>query len=541
MLAVQLAALLGGDQGNAGEGTEEALALLDGFDDVLVHGLARLADERAEAVAALAAAFAATPLGDRLAEAADAVVSGSITQEHLTALAGGRVALSGAVHDALLESLDTALGRERAEWPPTPGIPEAASDSGAQPAGRPAAEPSTQPAGRPAAEPAAQPAAQPAAPPASESAAQPAAQPAGQQVAQPAGRPAAQPAGNVLGGVRSWLRELAITGWRGVDHDLVSAADQVIEALLAAPGLRRLAVLIDGFAAELRASCPIGSAEHLPVRRWADLWTRALLLSQDGVLTGEPTGEPGPAAMVSGRLLVLGVDVHEHGTAVQFQVHAVLEPADGGTPRLVRTSVTAAKVDTIVGTALWKLPQRHKVLLAALADRRSIEIADVPLLDSGDLVWHDDRAFVSKPADPLATARLCLPGALAPAVPPLDRVPVRIAEPVLVEGYKVTKDGSFDLDGTLLAVDTERLPDCGPLTPKLVAASSVCVGLMRWDGGRWTLQPLAVQAKVKREAVVVATGDWALGPTDPKAAKAEARAADAVAVLQERAGRLLRR
>ncbi|MBB2744735.1 UNVERIFIED_ORG: hypothetical protein FHR35_004584 [Microbispora rosea subsp. rosea] len=477
MLAVQLAALLGGDSGNAGEGAEEALALLDGFDDALVHGLARLADERADAVTALAAAFAATPLGDRLAEAADAVVSGSITQEHLTALAGGRVALSGAVHDSLLESLDTALGRERADWPPAPDGPGTA------------------------------------------------------------GGAAAQPAGHVLGGVRSWLRELAITGWRGVDHDLVSAADQVIEALLAAPDLRRLAVLLDGFAAELRASCPIGSAEHLPVRRWADLWTRALLLSQDGVLTGEPR----PAATVSGRLLVLGVDVHEHGTAVQFQVHAVLEPADGGGSRLVRTSVTVAKVDTIVGTALWKLPQRHKVLLAALADRRSVEITDMPLLDSGDLVWDDDRAFVSKPADPLATARLCLPGALAPAVPPLDRVPVRIAEPVLVEGYKVTKDGSFDLDGAVLAVDAERLPDCGPLTPKLVAASSACVGLVRWDGGRWTLQPLAVQAKVKREAVVVATGDWALGPTDPKAAKAEAKAADAVTVLRERAGRLLRR
>ncbi|MGW5262109.1 hypothetical protein ACWEQG_14120 [Microbispora sp. NPDC004025] len=470
MLAVQLAALLG-DSDDAGEGAGEALALLDGFDDALVHGLARLADERAGAVAALAAAFAATPLGARLAEAADAVVSGSITQEHLTVLAGGRVALSGAVHDALLASLDTALGRERAEWPTTPG------GSGTR------------------------------------------------------------PAGNALEGVRSWLRELAITGWRGVDHDLVSAADQVIEALLGAPALRRLAVLLDGFAAELRASCPIGAAEHLPVRRWADLWTRAVLLSQDGVLTGEP----GPAATVSGRLLVLGVDVHEHGTAVQFQVHAVLEPADGGRSLLVRTSVTVAKVDTIVGPALWKLPQRHKVLLAALADRRGIEIADMPLLDSGDLVWDDDRAFVSKPADPLATARLCLPGALAPAVPPLDRAPVRIAEPVLVEGYKVTGDGSFDLGGAVVAVDTERLPDCGPLTPKLVAASSACVGLVRWDGGRWTLQPLAVQAKVKRETVVVSTGDWALGPTDPKAAKAEARAADAVAVLRERAGRLLRR
>lgn len=359
----------------------------------------------------------------------------------------------------------------------------------------------------------------------------------GSGTAAEAGGAGAQPVGNMLGGVRSWLRELAITGWRGVGHDLVSAADQIIEALLGVPSLRRLAVLLDGFAAELRACCPVGSAERLPVRRWADLWTRAVLLSQDGVLTGEPR----PAVTVSGRLLVLGVDVHEHGTAVQFQVHAVLEPADGGRSRLVRTSVTVAKVDTIAGSALWKLSQHHKVLLAALAERRSLEITDMPLLDSGDLVWDDDRAFVSKPADPLAAARLCLSGALAPAVPPLDRVPVRIAEPVLVEGYKVTRDGSFDLGGAVLAVDTERLPGCGPLTPALVRASSACVGLVRWDGGQWTLQPLAVQTKVKRETAVVATGDWALGPTDPKAAKAEARAADAVSVLRERAGRLLRR
>jgi hypothetical protein len=54
------------------------------------------------------------------------------------------------------------------------------------------------------------------------------------------------------------------------------------------------------------------------------------------------------------------------------------------------------------------------------------------------------------------------------------------------------------------------------------------------------VQPLAVQTVLKRKPVAVHTGDWALGPTEAKAAKAEATAGTAVDVLRERAGRLLR-
>ncbi len=460
MLGVQLGELLDG----APDGVAEALDLVSGFDEALTHGLARLGADRAQALAAMAAAVGATPLGPAVGEAAGKVAAGSVTDEHLTALAGARTALFGAVHDAWLGRLDDALGRTRSEWQDAP---------------------------------------------------------------------AASAENDKLGGCRSWLHELAISGWRGVDHDLVSASDQTIEALLAEPGLRRLAVLVDGLAAELRASCPVSTMERLPARRWADLWARALLLSQ----SAPPTEK---AASVSGRLLVLGVDVHEHGTAVQIQVHAILEPSDGTPQRLVRTSVAAAKVDTIAGPAVWRLLQAHPVLLGALAERRALDIADMPLPAGGDLLWQDDRADAGEPVDPFATARLRLTGALAPAVAPLDRHPVRIAEPVLVEGYAMDGD-TLTLDGHALAVDVGRLPSCGPLTPALVAASSACIGLVRWDGGRWTLQPLAVRATVKRKPVEAHNGDWAMGPTDPKVVKAEAKAGDAVAVLRERAGRLLRR
>lgn len=341
--------------------------------------------------------------------------------------------------------------------------------------------------------------------------------------------PGAAEAENLLGGCRSWLSELAIAGWRGVDHDLVSASDQTIEAALAEPRLRGLGVLLDGLAAELRASCPVATMERLPARRWGDLWARGMLLSHPGA--------PGQATeTVSGRLLLVGVDVHEHATAVQVQVHALLESA-GERPRMVRVSVGAAKVDTIVGPAVWRLLGDHPVLLGALAERRTLDVQDVPLA-GGDLLWDDSRAEAGDVADPFATARVQLGEALGPAVRPLDRHPVRIAEPVLLEGYTVS-GSALELDGRTLCIDLERLPASGPLTPELVAASSACIGLVRWDG-HWRVQPLAVQATVKKKPVEAHNGDWALGPTDPKVVKAEARSGDAVAVLRERAGRLLR-
>ncbi|UBU15961.1 hypothetical protein [Nonomuraea gerenzanensis] len=462
MLDVQLSELLG----DAPEGVDQALDLVAGFDGALTLGLARLGEEPAAALAALAGALAGSPLGDRVGEAVEKVAAGSVADEHLAALAGGRAALFGAVHDALLARLDGALGRTRAAWQPAESEPEVAE--------------------------------------------------------------------NLLAGCRVWLRELAIVGWRGVDHDLVSSADQTIEALLAVPELRGLAVLLDGLAAELRASSPVATMERLPARRWADLWTRAMLLAQHGPWHG------GGAEPVSGRMLILGADVHEHATVVRVQIHAVLEPAGGGPARLVRTSMAAAKVDTIVGPTVWKLLRDQPVLLSALAQHRSVEITDMPLLPGGDLVWENHRARAGDDADPFATARLQLAAATPPAVTPLDRHPVRIAEPVFVEAYKC--DGqTIDLGGNKLALDLDRLPSAGPLTPGLVKASTACIGLVRWDGGQWMLQPLAVQAAVKKQPVAAHNGDWALGPTDPKVAKAETKNGDVVAVLRERAGRLLRK
>src|SRR5580692_1778081 len=126
--------------------------------------------------------------------------------------------------------------------------------------------------------------------------------------AQATGGEAAQ---NLLTAARSWLSDLARTGWQGLDSDVVAGSAPVLAAMLPNPTLRRLAVLLDGFAAELAASCPGATIERFPARRWADLWSRALMLTLPGGLAAAAIEK------VTGRLLPLGVDLQEHATAVQ--------------------------------------------------------------------------------------------------------------------------------------------------------------------------------------------------------------------------------
>ncbi|MFE8008073.1 hypothetical protein [Streptomyces sp. NPDC057418] len=351
--------------------------------------------------------------------------------------------------------------------------------------------------------------------------------------------PGGQPEANLLLAARSWLSDLARSGWQGIDHDVVSGSAQIISALLPDPSLRRLATLLDGFAVELAASCPGASLERVPVRRWADLWSRGMLLTLPGA-AGVPL-----SGTATGRLLPLGTDLQEHATAVQAQVHAVFEPADGTAPRLVRAGVSVPKPDTVVGAGLWQLLRPHMSLLAAAGDGCSMDLTDMPVTADGDLVWSDGHARRGEPADAFATARVALPTATDAATVPLDRHPARIAVPVFLEGYDAGTDENgaltFTVAGHPLPVDTDRIPAAGPLTPEAVAASGACIALLRWDDGTYRLQPLAVERTLRKKAVALHAGGWAGGTADKAGVRAEKAATDAVAVLRERAGRLLRK
>ena len=456
------------------DGVDEVLAVLAGADQALSGGLLRPQAAQVAGLTALADAVAGSPLSARVAEAAEKAAAGAAGEEHLLSLAAARIALFGSVHDALVARIGQATGRAQADV----------------------------------------------------------------EVVAPQGEPSrgAQPE-NLLLAARSWLADLARAGWQGIDHDLVSGVEPVVSALLPQPRLRRLAALLDGFAAELAASCPGSALERVPVRRWGDLWSRALLLTLPGA-TDAPVGT------VTGRLLPLGVDLHEHATAAQAQVHAVFEPAGGGTPHLVRASVSAPKPDTVIGAGIWQVLRPHLSLLTAVSEGRSVELTDMPVTAEGDLLWRDEHAKPGEPADPFATARVVLPAATAPPTAPLDRHPARIAVPVFLEGYTAGQtDGSltFSLSGAAVAVDTDRVPAAGPLTPEAVAASTACIGLLRWDAGAFRVQPLAVETTARKKTVALHAGAWAGGAVDKAGAKAEKAATDAATVLRERAGRLLRK
>lgn len=267
-----------------------------------------------------------------------------------------------------------------------------------------------------------------------------------------------------------------------------------------------------------------------------------------GLLRPQPAQAAGLAALaqaVTGWLLPLGVDLQEHATAVQAQVHAVFEPADGSASRLVRASACAPKPDTVTGAGTWQLLRPHLSLLAAASDGLSMELTGMPVPAEGDLIWDDARAHTGEPADPFATARVALAGAADSAAAPLDRHPARIAVPVFLEGYAAaaSDDGAvtFTIAGHPLPADAGRAPAAGPLAPAAVAASGACIGLLRWDAGTFRVQPLAVETTVKKKRAAVYAGAWAGGTTDKEGVKGEKAAAEAVAVLRERAGKLLRR
>ncbi|MCB9746315.1 MAG: hypothetical protein H6741_15435 [Alphaproteobacteria bacterium] len=111
------------------EGVAEALGLIDGLDECLLLGFARLGPDQKDALRALDAAFTGTPLSAALAEAVAAATSGQAIAQHLLTLAAARASLHGAAHDALYAQAVAAMGLSAQEQP-APAAPTLPEDLG---------------------------------------------------------------------------------------------------------------------------------------------------------------------------------------------------------------------------------------------------------------------------------------------------------------------------------------------------------------------------------------------------------------------------
>jgi hypothetical protein len=231
------------------------------------------------------------------------------------------------------------------------------------------------------------------------------------------------------------------------------------------------------------------------------------------------------------------VEFRSHAAFACPVVHGVFESA-GKPRRAVRVSLPTFKVDALRGGEVWRVyPKPLHGLIRAAAESLEVGVTGGTLLPTGDLVLAGE-VKPGKAFDPMAKAAALAPGAepavvVSPAAA-ADRHPVHLAEPVLLDGYTVTK-GNLQFDGgpALPVAEHAVAPPC-EVTPEAVAGSERLIGLLRFDGGAWQVHPLAAGGGGKK-LTVTHTGESAWEAVTAKKKK------DTLAVLRERASRLLRK
>jgi hypothetical protein len=331
----------------------------------------------------------------------------------------------------------------------------------------------------------------------------------------------------LLNGVRHWLMELAITGFARLEASNVLPFLPTLTQLRQLPQHAELAYGLTGFVDELLERVPIARPDDLPLLRWGDLWSTAMCGAAGRATT--PEAQP-----VSGTLYPLGVSLRARDQFASIAFCALLTHAQG--TAFVRLTRSRFKVGAINGAAIWLLFPDTAPLLDALSQGLALDVRDMPLLPGGDLLWDASKAAPGAKARLLdVAARHLAPhssdAAVIPPAPPLHRHPVQLAEPIALADYAIQEDGVRLADGTTLPLDARWDPD-GDLDRDALSTAETLFGLLRYDAGRWALEPLSVATKAGKLAFAGQSGAK-LFKKPPKL--------NPVAVLEERASRLLRR
>lgn len=310
-------------------------------------------------------------------------------------------------------------------------------------------------------------------------------------------------ANSLMESARQWLVEIALAGLTQLEGATIAPAVESLRNLQECPELSRLAAVMTGFANELLHAAPTSSVEEPPARRWTDLWSQALLG------TFKMPANPGTRT-IKGVLYPLGADVRHHEHLVSVVVHGLLE--EGEDRLLVRTTLSAWKVDAVSGNELWRLlGETAPQLLTALAKPTALNISDATLLDDGNLLW--DGTCTTGPA--FVPWKVDLAGAMLNAPMPRDRHPLNIALPILADKEE------------LAGIDMTRVSPHANLSVDEVKGAQRVFGLLRFDD-QFSVQPLAVlQGKKTR------------GPAEGIIASMKLKQ-PALDILRERASKLLR-
>ncbi len=337
-----------------------------------------------------------------------------------------------------------------------------------------------------------------------------------------------------LGSTRHWLIELALTGFARLDVSVLTPFMATLAQIQGEPTLTRLSVLLTGFFYELLEAAPVVDANNIPPARWVDLWVRAMV----GAI-----GQPPPplTEAVSGELCLFGFDIHQHDHVASLIAWGVLE--NDSRAQVCRVTLTSYKVGAISGDEVWLLFPQAALLLEAVAQRRVLLLEAMPMSLSGDLLW-DGNANLGRKIDPMnlaahwfdsGTSHSLTPVYLAP----VDRHPIQLAEPIFLNDYTVQEsEGDLRLewgDGFALPVAMERVNSLTGMGYELLLQSSQLFGLLRFNAGYWSVQPLAVStrlAKGKTQIFLSGEGGMMVWKKPPKN--------NNVAILHERASRLLR-
>jgi hypothetical protein len=330
----------------------------------------------------------------------------------------------------------------------------------------------------------------------------------------------------LLDSVRHWLMELAIGGFARLEAGALLPFLTTLAQLRQQPGLLHVSALLTGFANELLAALPITQPEQVPLLRWCDLWSTAMLGAAGAA-------EPPGASSVRGTLYPLGAQLHEHSQLVSAVFYSLLV-ADGAA-QLVRQTWSRFKVAAIRDDERWLLLPDTAPLLESLAQGKAFNVQDAQLLPSGDLLWDSSAGRPGQKYKLLdLAAQYFAPQAAEQAIvkplPPLERHPLQIAEPLALVGCSVQDERVRTADGMEIALDVCWTAGA-ELTPEALAETSALFGLLRYDAGRWMLQPLAA-GTADGKAIFAGQNGAKLFKKPPKSS--------AVAILEERASRLLR-